>query len=214
MTETEFPPVSFFLAPYGNLLLSTGAQGQRPRNHKYLFDPRNWVNSVKYILSFLLSKVQSIQQTMCLNTARTTQSPGPHVWSSPVPRATRLVVANARQRGADVRAECGAAGPLGVGSDGRIERGAALGAQAHHRLGVATGPGTATSPGVATGPGVTSGLGATSGPGVTDCARTTLIRSTHLSHKSSVPSIVYLSFKILTACMVHSFRLIPWRGSS
>ena len=37
MTETEFPPVSFFLAPYGNLLLSTGAQGQRPRNHKYFF---------------------------------------------------------------------------------------------------------------------------------------------------------------------------------
>ena len=52
-----------------------------------------------------------------------------------MPRATRLVVADARQRGADVRAECGAAGPLGVGSDGRIERGAALGAPAHHRLG-------------------------------------------------------------------------------
>ena len=37
MTETEFPPVSFFLAPYGNLLLSRGAQGQRPGNHKYFF---------------------------------------------------------------------------------------------------------------------------------------------------------------------------------
>ena len=37
MAETEYCPVSFFLAPYGNLLLSPGAQGQRPRNHKYFF---------------------------------------------------------------------------------------------------------------------------------------------------------------------------------
>ena len=42
MTETEFPPVSFFLAPYGNLLLSAGAQGQRPRNHKWELAGRNF----------------------------------------------------------------------------------------------------------------------------------------------------------------------------